>query len=339
MSRTRPVRSTLTDVAERAGVSRSTASRALTGHGYAAAAVRERVLAAAEELGYVPDANARGLKVQENPTVGLLVSDLRNPFYAEVAAGAGSLLRARGYTIVLVDDAGSDTEELAAARTFLGMRVAGVLLTPLSGGATDLLHRHQLPVVEVDRQFCRGTCDAVLVDNVRAARDVTARLLDLGHRRVTLLIDETAWTTGAGRLRGYRNALREHGRPAGEESIVSCGFEPADIRRQARTLLTSPDRPTAVFAANNLIAETLWREAGRLELAIPGDLSLVAFDDAAWMSMVTPGITTVAQPAFDLGSRAAELLLSRVDQPARPRTTLLAAGLIERGSIGPPGAP
>ncbi len=333
-----PVRTTLSDVADRAGVSRSTASRALTGRGYAAPDAKERVLAAAEDLGYVPDANARSLKARHTPTVGLLVSDLRNPFYAEVAAGAASVLRQEGYTIVLVDDAGNEMEEMAAARTFLAMRVAGVLLTPVSAAASQFLVRQGVPVIEIDRQFCRGACDAVLVDNVTAARELTRHLLGLGHRRITMVADEIEWTTGAGRAKGYLQALTEAGLTPGDDAILRCGFDPAKIDELTAELLASRSRPTAVFAANNLVAETIWRQAMRLGLRIPADLSFVAFDDSPWMSMVVPGITTVGQPSVEVGARAARLLLSRTVKARRPRTTRLDCPLIERGSTARVGA-
>ena len=330
--RNTPRRPRLADVADLAGVSSSTASRALTDNGYAAPDVKLRVKAAAEQLGYVPDDHARSLKARTTRTVGLLVSDLRNSFYAEVAAGAASVLREHDYTIVLVDDAANDSEEMSAARTFLATRVAGVLLTPVSATVSRFVSKHGLPVVEIDRQFARGVCDAVLIDNVAAAREVTRHLLSLGHRRVALVIDETDWTTGKGRLRGYTEALEEAGLGLDPDLVVRCGFDSADIAEQTGRLLTARRRPTAVFAANNLLAERVWREAQRLELTIPGDLSFVGFDDAPWMSMVNPGITTVRQPAFELGSRSAQILLSRITKPARPRTVLLGSELVERGS-------
>jgi DNA-binding LacI/PurR family transcriptional regulator len=296
------------------------------------------VQAVAEELGYIPDANARSLKARTTPTVGLLVSDLRNPFYAELAAGAGSVLRKQGYTIVLVDDAGSDVEELAAARTFLAMRVGGVLLTPVSAQAARFVLDRGVPVIEVDRQFCRGECDAVLVDNVDAARNLADHLLGLGHRRITLIIDETNWTTGAGRLKGYLQALKAAGRPTDGDAVLLCGFDPERISDAVSNLLSGSRRPSAVFAANNMIAEATWRAAAKLGLRIPEDLSFVAFDDAPWMSMVQPGVTTVAQPAFELGARSARLLLSRMANPGRPRTSRLSTELVERGSTRRHGA-
>jgi DNA-binding LacI/PurR family transcriptional regulator len=189
-----------------------------------------------------------------------------------------------------------------------------------------------VPVIEVDRQFCRGECDAVLVDNVAASRSLAEHLIGLGHRRITLVIDETVWTTGAGRLKGYRQALEAAGLPMREESVLHCGFDPGEITTSVERLLSGRNRPTAVFAANNLIAEAAWRQINALGLRIPDDISFVGFDDAPWMSMVQPGVTTVAQPAFELGARAAQLLLSRVAGPGRPRATKVGTNLVERGS-------
>ncbi len=290
------------------------------------------MLAAAEELGYVPDANARSLKARHTPTVGVMVSDLRNPFYAEVAAGAASVLRGQGYTIVLVDDARSDLEEMAAARTFVAMRVAGVLLTPVSAAPSQLILKQGVPVIEMDQQFSRGECDAVLVDNVTAARELTEHLIGLGHRRVTMVTNETEWTTGAGRLKGYLKAFENASRPVSDDAVLCCGYEPDQIEKLIVELLSARRRPTAVFATNNLLAEAVWRQATKLGLRIPDDLSFVAFDDSPWMSMVEPGITTVAQPSIELGARAAQLLLNRMTKPGRPRTARLDCPLIVRAS-------
>ncbi|HWM05119.1 MAG TPA: LacI family DNA-binding transcriptional regulator, partial [Actinophytocola sp.] len=202
-------RVTIGDVAKAAGVSPSTASRALTGHGYAAATVKARVHAAAGELGYVPDDIARSLKRRTSRLVGVVISDLRNPFYADLAAGIEEVLGAAGYQMVLVNDDGDTDRELAGLRTLLAMRVPGTIVTPLSPAAGALLTEQGVRVVEVDRQMAASTCDAVLVDSEEGARVGTAHLLELGHRRVGFLVDELEWTTGVGRLAGYRKALRE----------------------------------------------------------------------------------------------------------------------------------
>lgn len=337
--RPRPVRSrsTIKDVAETAGVSRSTASRAVTGRGYVAEPVRLRVQAAAIELGYVPDATAQHLKAQTSRSVGVLVSDLRNAFYADLAAGASSAARSAGYTVMLADLGNRSADEVEAVEAFVALRVAGVVVTPLSADMSGYLERHGIPVVEVDRQFAPATCDAVVVDNSRAARAMTEHLLDLGHRRIALFIDETDWTTGRDRVAGYRDALTAHGLEVDPALVVSSGWDVAGAQGAAHDLLARPDRPSAVFAANNVLAEGAWRAARDLSLRIPEDLSLVSFDDAPWMSMVTPGLTAVAQDAVALGEAAIGLLVDRFAHPeAEPQTLVLPALLLERASTAPP---
>ncbi|SDH52714.1 LacI family DNA-binding transcriptional regulator [Nonomuraea jiangxiensis] len=330
-------RPTIKDVAAAAGVSRSTVSRVLTGRGYAAGPVRERVLRAAAELGYVPDVAARMLKQQVSRSVGVLVSDLRNPFYAELAAGAGNEARARGYTMVLTDTGLSAGTEGEAAEALVALRVAGVIVTPNSPAVSGYLSSHGVPVVEVDRQFAAGTTDGVVVGNRVGARTATAHLTGLGHRRIALVIDETEWTTGYERHQGYLEALHAADLKADPDLVIAAGWDVADARRRAADLLRGPDRPTAVFAANNVLAEGVWRAVGELGLRVPADVSLVAFDDAPWMSMVSPTLSAVAQDAYNLGVAAVRRLDARIELPdADSVTTVLGVRLVTRESTAPP---
>ncbi|MEO3869894.1 LacI family DNA-binding transcriptional regulator [Nonomuraea sp. B12E4] len=330
-------RPTIKDVAAAAGVSRSTVSRVLTGRGYAAHDVRERVLRAAAELGYVPDVAARLLKQQVSRSIGVLVSDLRNPFYAELAAGAGREARARGYTMVLTDTGLSAEIEDEAAEALVALRVAGVIVTPNSPAVSGYLGSRGVSVVEVDRQFAAGTTDGVVAGNRVGARAATAHLTGLGHRRIALVIDETEWTTGYERHQGYLEALHAADLKADPDLVVTAGWDVADARRRASDLLRRPDRPTAVFAANNVLAEGVWRAAGELGLRVPADVSLVAFDDAPWMSMVSPPVSTVEQDAFHLGVAAVRRLDARIELPeADSVTTVLGVRLLPRGSTAPP---
>jgi LacI family transcriptional regulator len=330
-------RATLKDVARAAGVSQSTTSRAMSGEGYVAEAVRVRVLAAADDLGYVPHAMARNLRKQVNRSIGVLVSNLRNTFYADLAAGIAGRARSQGYTMMLVDDEGLTDVELGAAEAFVATRAAGVIVTPLSAVVSAYLLKQNIPVVEVDRQFSADRCDGVIIDNADIAKRVTDHLLDLGHTRIALLIDETNRTTGAERFAGYRRSLEESGIPADPALIVSAGWGVDDARRASVNMLARRDHPTAVFAANNVLAEGVWRAAADLGLRIPEDLSLVSFDDAQWMSMVTPGITAVAQDAVALGSTAMDRLLERIEHPnADPVTVVLGSQIRPRGSTAGP---
>lgn len=333
----RPAHVTLSDVARASGTSASTASRALSGRGYVAEAVRTRLLATAEQLGYVPNASARTLKQQRSRVIGVVVSDVSNPFYARVAAGTEQTLRELDYQMVLVTDNNEASEELLAARTFLALRAPGVVITPLGGDASLLLRSHGVAVVEVDRQLAPGQCDGVVLDNVRGAREATEHLLELGHRRIGLLVVDTDWTSDAGRLDGYREAMEAAGLGIDERLVVKVGpRETATIGRQIGALVDAR-QPTALFAANNVLAVEAWHVMRSRGIRLPSDMSLIGFDDVPWMEMVSPGLTVVSQPALEFGRRAARLLLERLEQPGRPaRTERLAPELVVRASTAPP---
>ena len=330
----RPV--TLADIAREAGTSPSTASRALSGRGYVSAPARERLLEVASRLGYVPDASARTLKQRTSSVVGVVVSDLGNQFYARLALGIEQTLREADYQMVLVADNSEGEEEIAGARTFLAMKAAGVILTPVGSEATGLLARHGTPVVEVDRQLADPPCDAVVIDNEGGARAAVLHLLALGHPRVGLLVPDTDWTTDAGRLRGYRVAHEELGIPIDEALVARVPVHAPDTRERIDALLRD-GAPTAIVAANNPLADETWHLLRQKRLRLPADISLVGFDDVPWMEMVEPGITAVAQPAVEMGRRAAELFLRRAADPTcEVRVERLEAQLVPRGSTAPP---
>jgi LacI family transcriptional regulator len=328
----RPI--TLADVAREAGTSASTASRALSGHGYVAPDVKKRLLATADRLGYLPNLSARTLKQRTSRVVGVVVSDLGNQFYAALAAGIETTLRAASYQMLLLGDNSDAGQELTGVRTFLSMRAPGVIMTPASNTAADLLVSRGVPVVEVDRRLASSTCDAVVIDNERGGRAAVEHLLALGHERIGLLMAKTTWTTDAGRLQGYRAALAAAGLKADRRLIVKVGTHDADATPRIAALLQE-QQPTAIFAANNVLAEQAWRVLRERRLSIPRDISLVAFDDVPWMGMVQPTITAVAQPTFEMGRRAALLLLRRLEDPTCGRTVgVLEPRLVTRGSTG-----
>jgi LacI family transcriptional regulator len=312
----------------------------LNGKGYTAAEVRQRVRAAAARINYIPDANARSLRNRSSRSVGVLISDLRNPFYADLAAGIEQRLRATGYHMILVNDDGHVDEELLGIQMFAAMRVAGVILTPVSAQALHRLHQQGVPVVQADRQLSGQHGDAVLGDNETGAELIIRHLLRLGHRRIGLLIDETKWSSGAGRLAGYRAAHAAAGVPVDEDLIAFTSFDAAAAGATAGKLLDERPDMTALFACNNVLAEGAFAEFQRRGLRLPADLSLTAYDDVPWMSLVRPAITTVSQHTFDMGQRCAELLLARLtgDQGAdgSPQVVRLRPALRVRGSTARP---
>ena len=326
---------TLADIAREAGTSASTASRALSGRGYVSAAARGRLLAAADRLGYVPNASARTLKQRTSRVIGVVVSDLSNQFYARLAAGVEQTLREADYQMMVLGDNSERDEELAGARAFLAIRAPGVIMTPVGSDAADLLTAQGVAVVEVDRRLARGGADAVVIDNEGGAYQATTHLIGLGHRRIALLGIDTEWTTDAGRLAGYRAARADAGLAADDELVVRVPVHAEDAFERIEELLRD-HAPTAIFAANNLLAECAWRVLRARGLRIPEDVSLVGFDDVPWMEMVEPGITVVAQPTLELGRSAARLLLRRLEEPGLPPAVeCLQPALVARGSTGP----
>jgi LacI family transcriptional regulator len=237
--------------------------------------------------------------------------------------------------MMLLGDNNEDAEELAGARTFVAMRAPGVIMTPVGSDATELLASYGTAVVEVDRQLATIPCDAVVIDNEYGARLATQHLIDLGHHRIGFLGIDTDWTSDAGRLRGYKAAVTGRRRTYHPRLVVRVPLHAADVDIRISRLLDL--RPTAIFAANNLLAERAWRVLRQRKLRLPDDISLVGFDDVPWMDMVEPGITVVAQPTLEMGRRAAALLIERLQDGTRPPAVeVLRPRLVVRGSTGPP---
>jgi LacI family transcriptional regulator len=268
----------------------------------------------------------------------VLISDLRNPFYANLAAGIEQQLREAGYHVIVVNNDGQEDAEAEAARTFLAVRVSAAIITPVSDRAVRMLLDDGVPVVQADRLVDGLTTDGVLVDNVQGARWVTEHLIGLGHTRIALLIDETDWTTGAGRLEGYRAALRDAGLPLDAGLVVPTRFQPEAARAAVTALLERRPDVTALFAANNMLAQGAFQALRDGDRRIPADVSLVAFDDVPWMSMVSPGITTVDQHTDDLGRSCAQLVVDRIAGSTAGHTTVryIKPSIVFRGSTASP---
>lgn len=327
---------TVKDVALAAGVSRSTASRVIAGAGYVAPLARQRVQEAIDALGYVPNASARSLRKQDSNTIGVMVSALRDPFYAELAAGTTAAARRLGKRVALFDCGGSSAEVEGAIEAFVELRVIGVLATPFDASFTQRMLERGIPVVEIDRVTGTAGVSAVIVDNHAGGRRATQQLIDAGHRRIAFVIDETDWMTGQGRLAGYKAAMIDAGL---EEcvDVISCGFSVYESQSAVRKRLSNGDpRPTAIFAANNVMAEGVWRAMREARLVAPHDVSFIAFDDAPWMTMVDPQVDCIKQPVFEMGDVAVSHLLALAQGAVSPCAITLETELITRQSISAP---
>jgi LacI family transcriptional regulator len=330
------------DVARAVGVSKSSVSRALNGVPSGVTAdVAERVLRAVDELGYVPNAIAASLKNQRTKTVGLILPDLGNPFFALVAAGIEAVISDAGYTLLIANTANDHDREPALTRTLLERQVDALLIasTGPSGAHLRLAMDRGVHVVLLDSHPRRLTTDCVMVDNRRGGADAMGHLLALGHTDIGVITGLLANDSSASeRLAGAKRALAGTGVKLQPERCISGDYEMASAEEGARALLAASNRPTALFVTNNLMTLGALRAIAQLGLSVPDDLSLVGFDDMDWYPVANPPITAVAQPAYEIGVRAAERLLLRIHsrRALKPEKILLPTELIVRASTAPP---
>ena len=332
---------TIRHVARRAGVSTATVSRALSGSGPVRARVAARVKAAARALGYEPNRIARSLRVRRTRMAGVLIPDVQNPFFTAVVRGVEDVLQAEGWTLLLGNSDDHPERERSCLGTLRAEGAAGVVLVPgLPAAAYRAIVSAGLPLVAIDRAPEGLDVDRVTVANVEGARRAVAHLISLGHRRLGFIGGPAGLSTAAERLEGYEAALAETGlrRPAGR--IEEGDFRPSGGRAAMARLLARAAPPTAVFVANDLMTLGAYEAIRARGLRVPRDVAVVGFDDAPWAEWLHPPLTTVAQPAYELGATAARLLLERLREPLRPtRSVVLETRLVVRASCGarPPG--
>jgi LacI family transcriptional regulator len=326
---------TVRDVAHAAGVSQATAARALGGYGYASGEARERVLESARALGYTPNAVARALVSNATMTVGVVVGDIDNPFFATAARGLTDVFDGHGYTVLLANADEDHEREERVLDALRSRRVDGLVVVPAPGARLHDLVDTGLPLVQLDRAVRGLAADAVLAENTEGAERAVRHLIALGHHRIGIVSDTDEISSSAERLAGYREALRSAGIDPAPELVAIGGSTQEGAHAAALELLDRPDRPTAVFSANNFMTHGVLRAAAELGLSIPGDVALVGFDDLDWTTLINPPLTVVSQPVSELGRLAAERLLARIagdDSPAR--SLRLPTRLIVRGSCG-----
>lgn len=325
------------DVAKAAGVSTATVSRVMNDHPYITDETRIKVLQAMDQLGYQPSRVARRLRMQATNIFGLILSDIANPFFTTVVRGIEDLAYANKYSLLLCNSDEDRAKEALYLRVLLAEKVAGAIISPTDEDsiACAALIESGIPVVAMDRRLRSLRVDTVLVDNVSGAYRAVSHLIQLGHRRIGLIGGPTTITTGRERQQGYEKALIDHGLAIDEDLIRVGDFKQDSGHQKACELLELRDPPTAIFAANNLMTLGALNAIHEKGLNIPQDVAVVGFDDMPWAPSLNPPLTTVAQPAYELGRVAAEMLLARIANPDRPiREIRLETALIIRMSCG-----
>ncbi|GAB4586511.1 LacI family DNA-binding transcriptional regulator [Nocardia sp. IFM 10818] len=325
------------DVAAAAGVSVATVSRALNGHPSVSEEARGRVLAAVEALGYHPNVVARSLRTDQTRTLGLVTSDLLNPYFTELTRSVEEQARALGYSVIIGNADERPELQDHYIRTLLDRRIDGLLVAPTDGGSPLMLDavRDGTPMVFVDRWIPGIDVPVVRADGRAAVRDLVAHLHGLGHRRLAIIAGPAVTTTGRERVEAFRDALGAYGLALPESYIGQGDFQADSGRRATERFLDLPEPPEIVFAADNLMALGALDAIRARGLRVPRDIGLAAFDDIAWFIHTDPPITAIAQPTEELGRAAVRALVERIS--GRPAESVaLPARLIVRRSCGEP---
>lgn len=313
------------DVAAAAGVSTATVSRVLSDHPHVRAHLRDRVLAAVAELEYRPNLLARSLRARQTNTIGLILPDIRNPFFASISRAVEDIAYEHGMTVILCNTDENPEREALYLEVMRAEQVSGVILSSTQRIARLADLNLDVPLVLVDRAFKNSDVDAVLLDNMSAAAELTTHLLERGYRRIAALIGDTN-TTGRERQRGYEAALREYGL-APLQSLIKIVRPRIDTGCAAAIeLLEAAQPPDAILAGNSLLTAGVLQAIRKRNLRIPQDVAVVGFDEPLWASLVEPAITTMAQPTDDIGKTATELLLQRIAEPQRPARKVILQG-------------
>ena len=328
---------TLRDVALRAGVSAMTVSRVVNGSGGVDVETQRRVEEAILALDYIPNRLARSLVSQQTKTIGLIVPDVVNPFFAPVVRGAESTARKAGYRVLLCNSEGDLRLEREYVEDLVSHRVEGLLLAPASDRsrlALLPLVKGGFPLVLLDRSLPDTDCDMVISDNVAGARRLTEHLIAVGHRRIAHFTESDDVSTGRDRLEGYRHALQAANIPISEELIFRTTTDRIGGYRAAQLMMHLDPLPTAIFTVNNMTALGAMQALRERHLSVPEEIGLVCFDDVEHLAVLSPFLTVVDQPGETFGSLGAQLLFERISGKAgnRGRRIVLQADLIVRQS-------
>jgi len=342
---------TVADVARAANVSKAQAARALGGYGSVSEEVQCRVNLAAIELGYRPNELARSMNTGRSNTIGVIVGDIENPHFGLALRGMADVARQAGYHLLLSNSDETLPAEQEAVRVMLEKRVDGIIVAPCSSAARDNQHLTQIlddgrALVLFDRAVPGLDVETICVDFTATAQQATQLLLDAGHQRIAYITSmrcEEPWrypedigpTPVAQRVAGMEKAFTEAQVPFDPSLIKVNALDEATIARIVAELWQLPQPPTALVASDSLIAMSLLRELTRRGLRIPQDLSFVMYDNFPWTEIVSPPLTVVTQPVYEMGREAARRLIARIQQEALSELNHFEAMLLVRQSVAP----
>ncbi|MBE3572630.1 MAG: LacI family DNA-binding transcriptional regulator [Moorella humiferrea] len=331
---------TIYDVAKKAGVSISTVSRVLNNSSRVKESNRERVLQAIEELGYERNLLAAALMKKNTHTLGLIIADIANPFYAEIARAVEDKAAENHYNVIVCNTDNDLKKEAAYIAILRQKRIDGIIFTTpeINNHNIKKLYQEQpdFPMVLIGSRIEGCTIDTVLVDNSLGTTEAMQYLTSLGHRRIGFIYGLPTTLSSKERLTGYLNYLVDNGMARDNKLIRGGAFKIENGYQKARELLQLEDPPTAIFAANDLIAIGALEAAREMGIEVPGELSILGYDNTSLATITFPRLTCVAQPMAEMGARAAEMVIERIQgRRSSPEVVTLLPRLVIRDSTGP----
>lgn len=324
------------DVAQVAGVSTATVSRVLADKPHVRPEVRDHVLSVVDELNYRPNRIARSLRVQKSNIIGLIVSDIQNPYFTMISRAVEDAAYEQGMSIFLCNTDEDPGKEAMYLKLMRDERVSGIILSPTqktSNNFIEITDTH-LPVVVIDRRVRNVEIDSVMIDNVESAYKIIDHLIGHGCRRIGALFGVGS-TTGQDRREGYFKALKDHGLKSSIELAFFVEAREAEGYRATQKLLKLSPPPDAIFTSNGLLSVGALRALGESSQKMPEEIAFATFDETPWSTIVDPPLTVIEQPTYDIGRTAVELLVKRIQDPTRSaRQVILKSKLIVRQSCG-----
>lgn len=324
------------DVAEAAKVSTATVSRVLAGKSNVSSEVKERVMKTVRSLGYRPNRVARNLRSNKSSIIGLIVSDIENPFFQQVSRAVEDAALEKGYSVMLCNTDEDPKKEMMYLQLLYDENVAGVILSPSREATKDFSAISELnfPIVAIDRHVKNRAVDNIIIDNVQSAYSAVEHLITHGRRRIAGIFGSES-ATGQERKEGYLKALRNHNIKPQAELYKFVKPKEEGGHSFVSKLLQLKNRPDAIFTSNSLLAAGAVHALLEHEISVPEEIAIVSFDETRWSRMIVPAMTVVEQPTYDIGHTAIDLLTERIEDPQRPtREIILNTKLIVRKSCG-----
>jgi LacI family transcriptional regulator len=318
MSKRKPKTPTLgvniRDVAKHSGVAPITVSRVINNAIYVRKEIRDRVQKSIAELNYVPNALGPSLRSNKTHILALILSDITNPFWTTLSRGVEDACNANGYYLMLCNTDEAQSKQDQYVSVMLQKQVDGFLLVPVKGSSDPIhkIQRQNIPLVVLDRTVTDADVDVVRCDSVEGAYQITKHLLQQGHQNIAILTGPAEISTAADRVSGYCRAMTDAGLVINEDNIYWGNFSHEAGYADTRRLLQRMPRPTALVAGNNFIAIGAMHVLSEANVSVPQDMALVSFDEFPLGLTIEPFFTSVVQPAYQMGYKAAELLLSRI---------------------------